>query len=177
MSGICAAIALLLSSLTNVYLDPALDDNYPFQLHHDLRFQAAFTILSMVTTLIIAIFGGGVTGWLMVLLPFPNYEFIDTDNFNNVILKTYDNVEHEQDPFRNTIRGKWFGNKYQKLAQNNSQEMMNRKDKIMTDQDTLRNQNYHWNDDHYTHGIGEPAGIQVVDTIINGMGVDNTDWR
>ena len=173
MSGFAAAIALSLGDITNVYINSEHED-YPFSWDN-LQLQASYTIVSMITTIIISIICGGITGWIMVLLPFPKYEFKDSDNFyvffNSIFLYDY----HGKDSFRDTIRGPYFGKIYQLFDGGGSNDNIN-KSRIQ-DQDTLRQQDYHWNDGNNIFEVDNHAGIQVVDSMINGMAIDSTDWR
>ena len=62
LSGLCATIVLLLSSLTNFYVYSQHPDveAVPFDMRDDLKLQAAYTIVLMLTTTLIAIFDGEV---------------------------------------------------------------------------------------------------------------------
>jgi len=55
----------------------------------------------------------------VVLLPLiPNYQFVDSDNFDVFIRNYIDtNKGFEDDPCRDTIRGKYFGGKYKQSKQ------------------------------------------------------------
>lgn len=194
-------MALCISSLDGhqVYVDPK-DEHYPF-FWNDLRVQAAYTAVSMCTTLLSAVIGGLITGWIMVLFPFPIHEFNDIDNFRvfdreyghyDVLNDDDDDEEDDEqkydpkyDSFRDTIRGPHFGEKFRwKWIRNrNGQRVhgVNRQNTAM-----IMEGDYGWGlrtefDDEDVMGYRPTVhrGIQVVDSTVH-LPIDDLEameWR
>ena len=76
--------------------------DYPF-LHKNVNIQAVYQITSFCVTLLISICSGILTGWIMLIFPFPSSEFTDKDNTFNVL---YD--EYSSHPYKDTIRCSHF---------------------------------------------------------------------
>eukprot|EP01083_Nonionella_stella_P014841 41551_1 len=164
LSACAAAIALAMADVFGgIYVDSEHPD-YPF-VWPDLQQQAQYTMVALCTTLLIAIFGGAVTGWIVVLFSFPNDEFCDSDNF-----KVFFAIGGT-DPFRETIRGHHFAGRRSSATGLYSLVSAGR-------QDTLLDGDFDWRDE-LDASHPQNVGIQVVDTMrmTHGMDLNEAEWR